>query len=113
MEKTPHNRFQRLFAFSQHLAAVHRFIKDSYLEKKHVFSTGLSVFKEELGDTLDKTAHCIDHVTLPVNNFLKDVQQIEKEFREEMAKSKEYCICIDGRMVPAGEVLKYSMEENY
>lgn len=104
---------QRLYAFSKNLAAVHHYLKHAYQEKRHAFTEGLSFFKEEFSGKLDNTGRYIDHVTLPINNFLKDIHQIEKEFKEEVNKSTEYCICIDGRMVPASEVLKCSVEENY
>jgi hypothetical protein len=48
-----------------------------------------------------------------VNNFIKDITQIDKEFEEERMKNEEHCIFMDGKMVPAAEVLNMSMEENY
>lgn len=101
----------RLSALGKNLGTVHNYLKDTFAEKKKGLADGLHFFKEELSGT---TGKCIDLVTLPINNFLKDVGQIEKEFKEEFTKSTEYCICLDGEMVPASEVLsRYTMEENY
>jgi len=49
----------------------------------------------------------------PVNNFLKAPDEIEKELAEASTREKEFCICIDGRLLPVSEVLRLPMEENY
>ena len=93
--------------------AVHNYFKDTFNETKREISEGLSSFKEGISGTLSKTGSYINNLVLPVNNFLKDVTQIEKEFEEEKIKSEAYCICLNGQMVSAEDVLNLPMEENY
>ena len=78
----------------------------------------LVFFKKELN------TNAVDDLTvsvfeLPENNFLKDHNQIEKEFKEEVdklnekRKGSEYYFLLDGELVEAGQVLSRQMEENY
>lgn len=106
MEKSTSTYMPGLSRLGKNIGQVHNY----FIEKRKEIADGLSFFKDDLSE---RTGRYIDHVTLPVNNFLKDVAQIEKEFKEELSKGKEYCICIDGKMIPASEVLSLSMEENY
>lgn len=103
----------RLLLFAANLNAIHDFVKKSVQEKKHVISEGLSHFKEGISTALAETKSYASLLTLPVNNLLKDISQMEREFREELIKEKEYCICLNGKMVPASQVLAMPMEENY
>lgn len=93
--------------------AVHNYFKSTFTETKREISEGLSSFKDGLSDTISKTGSYINNLVLPVNNFLKDLTQIEKEFEEEKTRNDSYCICLNGQMVPAEEVLNLPMEENY
>lgn len=103
MEKTLPTKLQQLSALSKTLGhSVHNY-----------FTESLSFFKDELSDSIGKTGRYINLLTLPVNNYLKDIAQINKEFEEEIKNNAEYCICLDGEMVPASEVLSRPMEENY
>ena len=52
-------------------------------------------------------------MVLPVNNFLKDISQIEKEFENGGRIQHDFRLCIGGQMLPASDVLKMDMEENY
>jgi len=71
-------------------------------------STGTSFFKENLQFRGERSTSGFE---LPVNNFLKDRIEINQEFRQ--AKRHEFCLCLDGRMVTASEILDMRMEENY
>jgi len=93
--------------------AVHNYFKDTFNETKKEISESLSSFKEGLSDRLSKTGSYINNLVLPVNNFLKDVTQMEREFEEEKIKNEAFCICLNGQMVPADDVLNLPMEENY
>lgn len=93
--------------------AVQYYIKSTFSETKREISEGLSSFKDGLSDTIHKTGNYINNLVLPVNNFLKDLTQIEKEFEEEKTRNETYCICLDGQMIPAEQVLNLAMEENY
>ena len=106
MEKSPNTYMPGLSRLGKNIGQVHNY----FIEKRKELAVGLSFFKEDLSE---RTGRYIDHVTLPINNFLKDITQIEKEFEQEISKSGEYCICLDGKMIPASEVLSRSMEENY
>jgi len=110
MEKSTSTYMPGLSRLGKNISDVHHYFLETYKEKRKEIVDGLSFFKDDLSE---RTGRYIDHVTLPINNFLKDVAQIEKEFKEEISKGEEYCICIDGKMIPASEVLSLSMEENY
>jgi hypothetical protein len=101
-------------AFEKNIDAVQYYIKNTFSETRKEISEGLNSFKEGLTDKLNKTGSYIKNdLVLPVNNFIKDIAQIEREFEAERKNNAEYCICIDGKMIPAEEVLKMPMEENY
>jgi hypothetical protein len=93
--------------------AVQYYIKNTFTETRREISESLFSFKDGLSDTMHKTGSYINNLVLPVNNFLKDLTQIEKEFAEENTRNEVFCICLDGQMVPAEEVLNLPMEENY
>ncbi len=103
----------RLHFFAENLNAIHGFVKKSIKEKRQVIAEGLSNFKDGLSDAFDDTKSYVNLLTLPVNNFLKDISQIDQDFEEELKKNSEYSICLNGRMIPANEVLSMPMEENY
>jgi hypothetical protein len=70
--------------------------------------SGSSFFKENLQFRNEISTSGFES---PVNNFLKDRIEINQEFRQ--AKRHEFCLCLDGRMVTASEILDMRMEENY
>ncbi len=101
-------------AFEKNIDAVQHYIKNTFNETRKEISDGLTSFREGLTDRLNKTgAYIKNDLVLPVNNFIKDIAQIESEFAAEQKNNAEYCICIEGKMIPAEEVLKMPMEENY
>lgn len=106
-------QLNRLIIFAASVNAVHDFVKKSMQEKKQVIAHGLSNFREGLAGAFAETKSYANLLTLPVNNLLKDIVQIEREFREELVKDQEYYICLDGKMMPASQVLSMKMEENY
>ncbi len=97
----------------RNLSAAQSYLKNTLCETTKEIRGGLSFFKEGVTGRLHKTGACINAFALPINNFIKDFAQIDKEFVEERLKNAEYCICLDGKMVPASEVAKMPMEENY
>jgi len=50
---------------------------------------------------------------LPVNNFLKDMKQIDSELKQEVSKESTELVFLDGRMVTVDQALSLPMEENY
>jgi hypothetical protein len=67
-------------------------------------------FKENLQYTNDSG---VSDFKSPVNNFLKDRIDINQEFRQGKIMKHDFSICLNGKMVPANEVLRMNMEENY
>jgi hypothetical protein len=113
MEKSTTSRQHHLAAFNKNFNTVQHYLKDSFNEKRQEIKESISFFKEEFSGMFDKTNRYFNLATLPVNNFLKDLSQIEKEMEAECNRSNEYCICMDGKMIPASEVFARPMEENY
>lgn len=69
--------------------------------------------KEEFSFFYDNTEECLTNLALPVNNFLKDLTQIEAELMQEVSKESTEIIFMNGKMVPVHQVLSEPMEENY
>lgn len=77
----------KLTAVSESMNSLHDFLKTSYNEQKEWLAESIA--------------------------FLKDFTQMEEEFRHELTKKNEFCICIEGEMLSENEVLSRPMEENY
>jgi hypothetical protein len=58
--------------------SINTFMRHSYEQAKKQIESGISAFKDEFRQTAEA---CIDFFRLPVNNYLKDIGQIENEFR--------------------------------
>lgn len=97
----------------RNIDAVQSFVKNTLHETKKEIGEGLSFFKDGIADKFHKTSNYLSNLVLPVNNFIKDFTQIDQEFEAERMKNSEYCICLDGQMIPASQVLEMDMEENY
>ena len=97
----------------RNIDTVQTYFKNTFSETKKEISESFSSFKDGITGTFNKTGAYISDLVLPVNNFIKDISQIEEEFEEERKKNEEYCICLDGQMIPATDVLNLQMEENY
>jgi hypothetical protein len=98
---------------------INSFLKQSYEQVKKQFGTGVSYmqeevyfFKEDFSSFYYESGQCLNRMLLPVNNFLKDSLQIEKEFLEEISKESPHYMLMNGKMVPVENVLLMSMEEN-
>ena len=109
MEKSPTLLLCYNSPLSKGLDAVQHYLHD----KKENLQDTISFFKDGITGKLGKAKTCINFITLPINNFIKDFRQIDREFEEEFKKNEEYCICLDGKMILATEVLEMKMEENY
>ena len=99
---------------------IHSFLSESYTHAKkqigegmHMLQDGMSFIKDEFSAIYDKTGHYLNRMALPVNNFLKDLSQIEQELLHEVSKESQQLISMDGRLVPVEQVLSQPMEENY
>lgn len=112
MEKSSANPVNNT-VLPENILTIHGFLNDSYQQAKQHISDGVSFFKNELFSIHDKSSCYISRMMLPVNNFLKDIAQIETEFEQELKKASSHCLCINGEMVPAEVILSQPMEENY
>lgn len=74
---------------------------------------GISFLKDGFSGALEKTEDCITQLVLPVNNFLKDMREMEHEFKKIQETETEFRIYLNGRFLTANEVLQMKMEENY
>lgn len=87
---------------NENRVTINDFLKQSYSQAK-------SYIKDGAGRTRDY----LNRMSLPVNNFLKDLSQIETELIEENSKSPTQCMILDGQLIPVEQVLLRQMEENY
>ncbi len=94
------------------MESIHNFLRDSYTQAKRHLQGGISVFREELREIRDTAEACFDFFALPVNNFLKDITQIDTEFQQGLdrdpANSSRPVTPIRQALSAAG-----TMEENY
>jgi hypothetical protein len=77
----------KLTAVTESMVTLQQFFKDSYKEQK-----------EWLADSIA---------------FIKDLSQMDEDFRRELNNKNEYRICLEGEMVSEKELLSRPMEENY
>lgn len=76
----------------------------SYVQAKKQLQEGVTVIRDEFSSMYDKAGSYFTRMALPVNNFLKDLSQIEKELQLELNKEQ----------LQAGHpVLPVYLEENY
>jgi hypothetical protein len=99
---------------------IYSFLKQSCNQAKKQWDDGVSLiqngmsnFKDEFSAIYDRTSEYFDRMMLPVNNFLKDMKQIDSELLQEICKESTELILLDGRMIPIDQVLSQPMEENY
>ena len=76
-----------------------------------VIQEGVTVIKDEFMGIYDKAATMVNKMALPVNNFLKDLTQIEAEFQAELSNRTR--VSHSCSIIPLEEALKGRMEENY
>ncbi len=99
---------------------INSFLKQSYDQAKKqaangvmFIQDGVSFIKEEFSVFYHETGQCLNKISLPVNNFLKDLTQIETELLQEVSKESSHYLLMNGEMVPVEKVLNGPMEENY
>lgn len=105
---------------SENKLTINSFLKHSYDNAKkgiedgvHLIQDGVSFIKDEFSALYDITGVYLNKMVLPVNNYLKDLSQIDSEFQKENAKDYPHLICLNGQMVPVEQALAGPMEENY
>jgi hypothetical protein len=92
---------------------IHSFLRESYDIARKQLHHGVTYFREEFISLQDKTSQCIERMLLPVNNFLKDIAQMEAEFRQELNQDPANHVYLGGQLLPVEKVLSQPMEENY
>lgn len=99
---------------------INSFLKQSYDQAKKqagdsaaFIQDKVSFLKEEFSAFFHETGQCMNKISLPVNNFLKDLKQIETELLQEISKESPHYLLMNGEMVPVEKVLSGPMEENY
>jgi hypothetical protein len=104
----------------ENMQTIHSFLKQSYDEAKKQLENGVefiqdgaSFLKDEFVAFYEESGHCLNRMLLPVNNFIKDLQQIDLDLKKEMSIQSPYSLLMDGEMVPVEKVLTMPMEENY
>jgi hypothetical protein len=90
---------------------------DSAIKHLHggvtVLQDGMNVIKDEFIGIYDKAATIVNKMALPVNNFLKDLTQIEAELQSELAVNSRAVRHTGCTIIPLEEALEGRMEENY
>jgi hypothetical protein len=100
---------------NDNLHSLNSVIRQSY---KHI-QEGISVIKDEFvgiyGNISDRASTYFGIIALPVNNFLKDLSQIEDEFRNELSKEAFAfnAAPLNKNIIPLERALDSCMEENY
>lgn len=105
---------------SAHLTPVNSVLKQSYDHAKkqlqdgvNAIQQGYGVIKDEFIGIYDKAAGYMQKFSLPVNNFLKDLAQIEAEFQAENSVRTTGLSTPPNCIIPIEEAIKGRMEENY
>jgi len=87
---------------NENRVSINDFLKQSYNQARSYIQDGAG-----------RTRDLLNRMSLPVNNFLKDLSQIETELHAENSKSSTQFMMMDGQLVPIEQVLSRPMEENY
>lgn len=94
----------------ENMLKIHHFLRESYSAVSRHIQDGVSFFKEELQQIYLQTEQCVNTMLLPVNNFLKDMTEIDREFEQAGSGRPDSAA---GNIVPIEIALLSPMEENY
>ncbi len=98
---------------SENKLTINLFLKNSYGQAKEQIENGVLFIKNEFSFFYHETGEYLTKMSLPVNNFLKDLAQIESELLQEVSKDSSQFLLMNGEMVPVEKVLTMQMEENH
>lgn len=90
---------------------IHRFLRESYTEVTRHIQESFSFFRDEFRQFQHQAGICFNNMLLPVNNFLKDPSQIDKDFMA--VPENKPSVEPAGTVVPVEIALLSPMEENY
>jgi len=102
-------------ALTENLLSFHSVVKQSYSHAKKHLQDGVTFVKDEIMDIYDTAGSCLTKMVLPVNNFLKDLTQIDEEFQHEINREMQP-VKVPNRncnVIPIEQALNGYMEENY
>src|SRR5687767_11972193 len=88
----------------ENMVSIRSFLKDSYSNAKKNIQDGMNFFKDEFSAFYNKTGTYINQMMLPVNNFVKDISEIETELLQE--KSNDPAASGHGHLVPIEEAMR-------
>lgn len=80
MDKVP--SVVRPDVLNENKVTINSFLKDSYTNAKKQIQGGINAFKDELREIRHTAEACFDFFALPVNNYLKDISQIDSDFKQ-------------------------------
>lgn len=89
------------------------FIKNSYSNALNRVQDGVTYIRDEISEMYQHSGYYMNQMVLPVNNFLKDLTQIDTELSQETGNQSTHFLSLDGQLIPAEQVLNRPMEENY
>jgi len=73
-------------ALIEDFLSLNAVLKETYTQARHQIQEGVNLFKEELTEMCDKAGNYLHRIALPINNFLKDLSQIDAELKLEIYK---------------------------
>ncbi|MGQ0739563.1 MAG: hypothetical protein ACT4OJ_10920 [Bacteroidota bacterium] len=85
------------------MLSIHSFLRESYKTARRQWDNGVSFFKDEFSTVRSKAGEYLHRMILPVNNFLKDISEIETELFEEVQKSSGIVPAEVAAAISAGE----------
>ena len=66
--------------------SIHSFLRTSYKHAKRQMLGGINAFKDELRGIRNTAEACFDFFAAPINNYLKDIAQIDQEFQQGLSR---------------------------
>jgi hypothetical protein len=94
---------------TENMQAFQSFLRQSYDTAKKQWDDGVSFFKDEFSTLRNRTGTYLNRIVLPVNNFLKEVDQIDSELKTEKVNFSNGSAVIPVELAAAIS----SGEENY
>lgn len=103
-------RFSHIEAKNESPLTLRSFLSSSCADAQQFLKEGTSFIKDELTLLYAKAENHLQKMALPINNFLKDIKQMDREIEYE-SKKQSGLIC-EGNVVPLEQALLSPMEEN-
>lgn len=103
-------RFSHIETKNENPLTLRSFLSASCADTQQFLKEGTSFIKDELNSLYTMAENHLQKMALPINNFLKDMIQLDQEIEYE---SKKQCghVC-EGNFVPLEQALLSPMEEN-